>query len=404
MKQEQREEGETPQHDYQSALASFMLENKYESAGIYFRHSQTVVPDLMIRKSNAQDVAFFPFIDKPANPETAALLDNPDYLARYFAQANYEIAKPISVVNPSGTTIFTTAGVQLLDYAIHKEVPFSAKPQFIAQPVIRTQFAGCISQGTSISFINIATERLPASPEAHFKALETWLRLFEQLGFKKEKFVFKAKDDDKKWGKRAFTSHELFVAYDGLEIGDASYSPSIPQDTRQSLQVSDIGFGLERIKWILQGGSYFDSFLSGTSKLSSNENILALTQSLALIAGSKIKPGNKDHGYRFRQFSKSLVDRLKGAHQETLPILEHYYDEWIKWISLPNSRNEVAGSVDRENQRNFNRILIDELAKTYPDVGLDINQPTKNVIKALKGTSVDSDHLKHVLIALQYNQ
>ncbi|OGY41588.1 MAG: hypothetical protein A2Y82_01190 [Candidatus Buchananbacteria bacterium RBG_13_36_9] len=49
--------------------------------------------------------------------------------------------------------------------------------------------------------------------------------------------------------------------------------------------------------------------------------------------------------------------------------------------------------IKKENERNFNRELLDLLKLKYADVDIDINQSTEKVLKLLRGTSVDKDYL-----------
>lgn len=334
--------------------------------------------------------------------ETPDLLNDRLSLDNIFSHAGFEPIKPLPIVNFGGNTLFISAGVQIIDNIIHQEGSLISNPKFVAQPVLRTQYIDGVSEGSSTSFINISTEAVNINPQEHFGFIQKWLKIFSNLGMETSKFTFSHRYiDNKTWGDKSFNSFELFVYYDGLEIGDASFNYKVPQSTREKINFSDIGFGLERIKWILQGCSYFDNF---TSKYKNEISLpsLAFANTLALLAGSGLKPSNKECGYRFRLFSKRFIDEVKGQHTNLDDLFRENYKYWLKWTDLQTSESEVIETIKNENSRNFNRLLLDQLKDTYPDVGLDINLPTNVLIKRLSGTSVPQDVLNKVIINLHY--
>ena len=188
-----------------------------------------------------------------------------------------------------------------------------------------------------------------------------------------------------------------------MEIGDASFVKDFPQTNRNNLSFSDIGFGLERIRWILQGGTYANTFTENSHNKKETSIGDVCLHSLTLLSGSGLKPSNKEHGYRFRLFSKRLIEDIKGDYVNLEASVAHYYQEWKKWTKLEVSEEETIKTISKENQRNFNRILIDELKKYYNDVNLDINLSTEIIINRLSGASVDKNNLLSILKELKYH-
>lgn len=341
--------------------------------------------------------------NRPVTFETSDLLNNHLFLENIFSHAGFEPIKPLPIVNFGGNTLFVSAGVQVIDEIIHKEASLITNPKFIIQPVLRTQYIDEVSEGSSTSFINISTEAVNISPDKHFKYLQEWLKVFSGLGMKTGNFTFSHRYLDKTWGNKTFSGFEFFVYYNGIEIGDASFNYGVPQSTRGSINFSDIGFGLERIKWVLQKGSYFDNF---TPKHYTETNLssLAFANTLSLLAGSGLNPSNKEHGYRFRLFSKRFIDEVKGCHTGLNDLFIENYRYWSKWTDLKVSESDSLEIIKKENSRNFNRLLLDQLRDTYFDVGLDINLPTNVLIKRLGGTSVPQEVLNQVIIDLHYKK
>ncbi len=65
--------------------------------------------------------------------------------------------------------------------------------------------------------------------------------------------------------------------------------------------------------------------------------------------------------------------------------------------SLGSGQENSLQLIEKENERNFNRILLDILSESYSDVGIDINMSTVQLLESLKGTSVKEEHLNKIL-------
>lgn len=384
-------------------LSKFVDGNNLYFNGDFIYPRSVASPDFSFRQPIVPNGRHFRYIERPLDPIKAELLSTPDFLDNHFKSRGFIVNAPIPLINKNGTTLFVCAGVQVLDDVIHKETPIPPDPVYVSQPVLRTQFIDIIGEGTSTSFINASTCQLNIGRTEHYQYLQTWIDLFVDLGLNKDDFSFKTKPYEQQWGDKTVRSEKMFIVYDGLEIGDASYVEDLPQQTRPNLTLSDIGFGLERVKWILQGGSYFDVLGDGRVSKKISGEIAACSHTLSLLAGEGLKPSNKEQGYRFRLFSKKLVTSALGEHPISQEQSLAYYNYWKKWIKLVYTEDQSMQSIAQENTRNFNRILLDRLCERCSDVGLDINQPTAIIIKRLKGTSVEPDYLTKVLGELKYS-
>jgi len=373
--------------DYNSYLDNFLSINGFSLVdGIY---SQKEYP-MSTQEKKVQQLA----LEK---------LDNRFSLESVFSKSGFKPVEPLGIINNGGNTLFISAGVQILDSVIHEEGCFISEPIFISQPVLRTQYIDGISEGNSTSFINISTEAVNVNPQEHFNYLQNWLNIFYGFGMESSKFTFTHRAVDKTWGDKIFNGLELFIYYDGLEIGDASFNYGVAQKTRDVINFSDIGFGLERIKWVIRGGSYFDNFISKKYPESSLSS-LAFANTLSLLAGSGLNPSNKEHGYRLRLFSKRFIDEVKGQYQDFDDLFLENYRYWLKWTKLPVSEIDSLEIIKKENERNFNRLLLDHLKDNYTDVGLEINIPTNILLSRLNGTSVPRDLIDKLLFNLNYKK
>lgn len=336
-------------------------------------------------------------VSHPVNPEAAEAISDPEYLKNYFLEKGYINIPAKSIVNKDGSTILTTAGVQILDKAIFAEEDVPKEKMFVVQPVIRSQFLDCISEGTSTSFINISTEKVNPTIEEHFQSLEDWLSFLTQLGFSNKQLALSLRTTQPKWGDKKYHNKVIDVYYDNLQIGDATLNMDIPQKTREPLRISDIGFGLERIQWLLRGGSYFEIEDKELFKKYNNNKLLDCAKGMTLLTGSGVLPSNNNEGYRLRQYSKRFIDASLPFNHELDNLFNYFYQFWSGIAKFSVNINEMRNIITKENERNLNREIISRLQAKHDDVDIDINQPTKDLLKALRGTSVDQEFLMSII-------
>jgi hypothetical protein len=86
-----------------------------------------------------------------------------------------------------------------------------------------------------------------------------------------------------------------------------------------------------------------------------------------------------------------------GQKNKIKEILVYYYDFWREWTKFEKDKSNCISTIEKENERNFNRILLDRLSEKHSDVGIDINMPTEELLKRLKGTSVGKTYLENIL-------
>lgn len=179
------------------------------------------------------------------------MIINPDYLESYFSSKGYECLKPFSVVNKGTDTIFTTAGIQPILRNV-MEGNLSLNHNFyVGQPVLRSQFISSLGKGYSLAFNNCTTVAINNSYNEHDNLVDDWLEYFYNLGLEKKYFSTKEKDYTDNWGKIELGGHKKFYIYKDIELGDATYFDYVSaKDSKVDIKTfSDVGFGLERIRW-----------------------------------------------------------------------------------------------------------------------------------------------------------
>ncbi len=310
-------------------------------------------------------------------------------LKKYFMELGYQCEQPHNIVN-NNDTVFISAGIQPLLSDYRKGNIKSTKKLYISQPVIRTQYMDTIDEGYSIAFINSTTASFNNSEREHNELVADWLNLFYELGLEKNRISMRQKDYERQWGDLLVKGKTTFYYYDDIELGDTTFFNSITKDGKYfDLEtMSDVGFGLERIRWVSSKRPYFDLY---TSSKDLNAETKALLSALALLAVNGVKASNKNSGYRARLFSKKLVNILGGVNLSDMEMqyLNECLTYWTDW------QEKTAGTdislIINEYMRNCNRFILDHLVeKGYDNVaGIDINLTRMEFKKRLKNANVN---------------
>lgn len=166
----------------------------------------------------------------------------------------------------------------------------------------------------------------------------------------------------------------------------------MPQDSRPSFSISDIGFGLERIN------HKYDTDFSVEDDL---------LRTLALLELSGVEPGNKNHGYRYRLFSKKFVQTFDldyRAMREKLAMVQNSFNYWENRGGDFQDSTFGLERITRECERNFNReisnYLISELS-VHNDI--PINQTVEDFLTQLQQIDVlDEEDFVKVKEKLKY--
>lgn len=307
-------------------------------------------------------------------------IKSPDFFKEYFGNKGFEIREPLGIVNNKVKTLFTVSGIQLIDPVIHDEENIPDK-FFVAQPVLRTQFLPTVSEGSLTSFNNISTVAVNRGYDEHVTSFKSWLEMLKERGFNEKEISVKVAKNKNRWGEKEFINEVISVLYKGVEIGEASYIDSMPQNSREPLNISDIGFGLERMNYALTGKTF-----NNDNENSLPVDIVDSSRTLALLIGSGVFPSNKAQGYRVRLFSKNLVSKNIVYGLNPKDLFNSSYEEWSKWINLPINNVDFLEKAMEEYDRNFNREILNVLQGAGYNIELNINQNVDDFVAQIKNS------------------
>lgn len=325
------------------------------------------------------------------------ILFDSNRLKEFFKEKKYNCIKPYSIIN-NNDTVFVSAGIQplLLNYR-EKNLRENEK-LYVAQPVIRTQYLNSIEEGSSIAFTNLTTSCFNHSEEEHKKMIKDWYELLYEAGISKKDITTTSDIYETKWGDLELCGKRIFHYYKNVEIGDTTFFTRISGDNSIKIadSMSDLGFGLERLRWLISGNSYYDLY-SNSEDL--NPKLKAYLSVISLLAINKIKPSNKNTGYRARMFSKKLVSLLEGRNlnlkeEKYLDECIEYWKEWQEQLCFEDKQLIVDEFI-----RNGNRYILDQLSSEgFNNLsGININVSRSEFEKRLISSGVDIEKIKKLV-------
>lgn len=128
-------------------------------------------------------------------------------------------------------------------------------------------------------------------------------------------------------------------------------------------------------------------------------SVKAYLSVLALLIVNNVRPSNKNSGYRFRQFSKKLVNVLEGNE---FSVLEEKYlmeciEYWKDWQEV--NKDIDIEIVKTEYVRNCNRYIINKLTEEgYKNLtGININISREELKKRLISSNVEVAKVKKLI-------
>ena len=165
-------------------------------------------------------------------------------LKKYFLEKGYDCLKPYQIVN-NIDTVFLTAGIQAILFDYRNEKIENNKKIYLSQPVVRTQFANSICEGSAIAFVNLTTAAFNISEEEHNILVQDWMDFFYQLGMSPKNISKQSKDYERVWGDLLVCGKKTFYYYNDIELGDTTFFTSITKNGKNIgiNSMSDVGLG-----------------------------------------------------------------------------------------------------------------------------------------------------------------
>jgi len=329
----------------------------------------------------------------------------PQRISRYMGQLallhgpETQLILPSEVVRNDETTLFACSGVQIIYPQLFDGVEPPGYPQLISQPVIRTQHLPNVREGTSTSFVNYNLIMFGESQDYHERATNDFFEKMievDQSGTEQNKRV-RVEDWEQNWNGLPVmmnTNDKLWI--NGVELGESIFYGDMLLPSGETVSVSELAFGLERLFYATEAplgdASYFRGMLGGidtdpTHKDNEVARVCDALKSCTLMAMQGVVPSNKAHGYRMRKFLKQAVRANVSAQIDTVQIVENAFNFWSAFMPPAHDLEKVQEIVRTEYERNANRHILERLEEEHGvRISIDINQTTDNFLVQLKST------------------
>ena len=272
-----------------------------------------------------------------------------NYIKEIFMQRGYEQRESEPIIRPKeSSTFFTTSGVQAFEYELLNGEPMNMTNSLFIQPVIRTNYARNLREGSVSSFVNPSTVRFGGNSTQYVEDLDGWMKILSGMGLYLGDFIFKLKEkkgdinSSNPWKRNSGFS--VSCSYGGLGLGVAGYYLS--SETGSSF--ADIGFGLERLLWARNKNATFREVV-GTLPYSFNQGIETIDaiRSLSLMSMFDID-SNKDASNQFRKYllkidrdCSDVESQFRSAHKFWRQFITPEKEEYEAVSHLMRNINKV---------------------------------------------------------------
>ncbi|MDD4878303.1 MAG: hypothetical protein PHO02_04685 [Candidatus Nanoarchaeia archaeon] len=303
---------------------------------------------------------------------------------RFFSDAGFIEGHRDSVINNyKGDTLFVVAGIQFFCDYFHGKKGIDTQKYFISQPVIRTKFRESVGEGNVSSFVNICTVQCGASLEEHISAIDCWMNFLSSMGLYMGDFSLKLnKNYSRKSGFWANTDGVVLkFYYGGLELGDAGL---IFFKDKPDIQISDLGFGLERVLWAAAKTPNFSDIIG--PKPFSFENQYAIMDSVrtaTLLAASGM---TESHVNQYGQFKKYLEPLSVENNFDSKTLAKHYFNFWAKFLNPKRDFHASMHFLESELNKKRNMEILRRLGivKSFKNLSSILLYDTNKFIDELR--------------------
>lgn len=318
------------------------------------------------------DCSHLDFLDRPKRKRFLTTSDFSNQFDTFFSAQGYVKTEPVDIVNSTGSTLFAGTAGQIFDRVIFNEEPIDTKPRFVAQPVIRLQGRPFVGEkpGFSTSFVNIAIEQLNPTITDHLKHMDDWLNFTSKMGLFMGEMTVRVVKDNPEWGDHNLDAITVKTYYGGLEIGVMNWFVGIPQNSRESLRMSDISFGLERMVWVAnKSHSYYDAIGPLEYSIKDDQKLMDAYRTAVLMTLAGVEPDIRDRSSKLRALIKDISTPTKEVDRD---LIVFYTNWWKKFASFDVPVEAVTQVIIKERNRNVNVELKKNLGVT-DSIPLDIS-------------------------------
>ncbi|MGQ0837333.1 hypothetical protein [Actinokineospora sp.] len=182
---------------------------------------------------------------------------------------------------------------------------------YIPQPVVRftgeRDDQGRLRDGFLTSFVNLSCVLRIASVDRHVDLMDSWISALSAVGIHAGRLTIHG--DLTPWQRGPVGGVTLFCDCDGVGLSDAVLLWNAENPTYMA---SDIGSGLERVRWHLSPGSWATTVFGDDAELWSVD-LLDAVRTAALMVMNGIRPSGRGPGHALRRVLQRIPPTMAAS-------------------------------------------------------------------------------------------
>ncbi|MEV6602810.1 hypothetical protein [Kutzneria sp. NPDC051319] len=208
-------------------------------------------------------------------------------------------------------TDLTISAVQALDPWLKDGINRVWREGFLPQPVVRftgeRDAQGHLKEGYLTSFCNVSCVQRIASVADHVRLLDIWIEALSAIGIHARRLTIQG--DLVCWQRGPVSGITWFITCDSAVFADAVL---LWHNDNPLSMATDIGSGLERIRWILSRANWAETTFGPAARRFDTELLDAVrTATLLVMAG--IRPSASGTGSALRRVLRSIPSDMAAA-------------------------------------------------------------------------------------------
>lgn len=196
-------------------------------------------------------------------------------------------------------TDLTISAIQALDPWLKDGVDRVWREGYLPQPVVRftgeRNQHGNLCDGYLTAFVNLSCVTRIASVDRHVELLDAWIGGLSAIGIHAGRLTIHG--DLTVWQRGPVSGITLFCDCDGAGISDAVLLWNTANPSRLA---SDIGSGVERLRWLLSGQPWAETTFGSTAQTWPTD-LLDAVRTATLLTMAGIRPSPRGAGYGLRR-------------------------------------------------------------------------------------------------------
>lgn len=263
-------------------------------------------------------------------------------LKSIFSTKDLELAEATSLKNKYRDTDFIVAGLQKINEYLYDNKGIKSENYHLFQPVIRLKNLEMCGneEGYISSFINLCTIDIDTNIDEYLFRIDQWISILSALSLHSSglRMIFKTQTTK-------YNGIGIEFNYKGIDLGQANLY-KLEKDSK-TFFVTDIGFGYERILWILNNlTNFYVPLFPKYEVLRGNhvQNDRIRTSTLMVMSG--VLPTVSGSGVKCRNLLKNTITYNDIPNLDA--VIEYYYQYYMKFLIPEVTYDDTLSIISEE--------------------------------------------------------